>query len=123
AYMGIISAILTFLILILSEILPKTIGVNYWRKLTGFAAYTLSILIVIMYPFVLISKWMTTLLSKGEKQPLVSRSEIYAMADMGQKEGVFIETESRILKNLVRLRTLKVENIMTPRTVVIAAPE
>lgn len=123
AYMGVISAILTFLILILSEILPKTIGVNYWRKLTGFTAYTLNFLIVIMYPFVLISKWMTALLSKGEKQPLVSRSEIYAMADMGQKEGVFIETESRILKNLVRLRTLKVENIMTPRTVVIAAPE
>lgn len=123
AYMGIISAILTFLILVFSEIFPKTIGVTYWRKLTGFVAYTLDILIVIMYPFVLISKWITALLSNGEKQPQVSRSEIYAMADMGQKEGVFIESESRILKNLVRLRTLKVEDIMTPRTVVIAAPE
>jgi CBS domain containing-hemolysin-like protein len=122
-YMGLISGILTFLILVFSEILPKTIGVTYWRKLTPFTAYVLDVLIVIMYPFVLISKWMTALLSSGEKQPLVSRSEIYAMADMGQKEGVFIESESRILKNLVRLRILKVEDIMTPRTVVIAAPE
>lgn len=123
AYMGLISGILTFLILVLSEIVPKTIGVTYWRKLTPFTAYVLEVLIIIMYPFVLISKWMTALLSSGERQPLVSRSEIYAMADMGQKEGVFIESESRILKNLVRLRTLKVEDIMTPRTVVIAAPD
>src|SRR5690606_14594444 len=122
-YMGWVSAILTFLILVLSELIPKTLGVNYWRSLTAFTAYTLKVFIFILYPFVLLARGLTNILSKGGKQPLISRSEIYAMADMGHKEGIFLESESRILKNLVRLKTLKVEDIMTPRTVVVAAPE
>lgn len=122
-YMGWVSAILTFLILVASELIPKTLGVNYWRSLTTFTAYTLEFLIIILYPFVLLAQGLAKILSKGGKQPLISRSEIYAMADMGHKEGIFLESESRILKNLVRLKTLKVEDIMTPRTVVVAAPE
>lgn len=122
-YMGWVSAILTFLILVISEIIPKTLGVNYWRALSGFTAYTLNFLIIILYPLVLMAQGLTKLLSKGEKQPLISRSEIYAMADMGHKEGIFLESESRILKNLVRLKSLKVDDIMTPRTVVVAASE
>lgn len=122
-YLGWVSAILTFLILVISEIILKTLGVNYWRALSGFTAYTLNFLIIILYPFVLLAQALTKLLSKGEKQPLISRSEIYAMADMGHKEGIFLESESRILKNLVRLKSLKVDDIMTPRTVVVAASE
>lgn len=122
-YLGWVSAILTFLILVISEIIPKTLGVNYWRALSGFTAYTLNFLIIILYPFVLLAQGLTKLLSKGEKQPLISRSEIYAMADMGHKEGIFMESESRILKNLIRLKLLKAEDIMTPRTVVVAASE
>lgn len=123
AYIGLISGILTFLILILSEIIPKTLGVAYWRNLTTFSANALSVIIVSMYPLVLLSQGISRLLSKDEKHPMVSRSEISAMADMGQKEGVFLETESRILKNLVKLKSVKVYDIMTPRTVVVIVSE
>ena len=123
AYVGVISAVLTFLILVLSEIIPKTLGVSYWRNLAGFSANALSIIIILMYPLVILSKGISKLLANDANEPVISRSEISAMADMGQKEGVFLETESRILKNLVRLKSVKVYDIMTPRTVVLAVPE
>lgn len=123
AYLGVISGILTFLILVLSEIIPKTLGVSYWRELTGFTASVLKILIFLMYPLVLLSQGITRMLSRDKKQQSISRAEIYAMADMGHKEGIFQETESRILKNLIKLKSIRVEDIMTPRTVVVASPE
>lgn len=123
AYVGVISAVLTLLILVFTEIIPKTLGVSFWRSLTGFTVNTLQVMIIIMYPLVLMSQGITKLLSKDKKQQSVSRAEIYAMADMGHKEGIFEESESRILKNLIRLRSIRVEDIMTPRTVVVASPE
>lgn len=121
--LGWVSAVLTLLILVFSEIIPKTIGANYWRSLTGFAANTLKILIVLMYPLVLLSQAITKILSRKEAQSSVSRAEVSAMADIGHKEGVFEESESKIIKNLVRFRNIKVEDIMTPRTVMIMVQE
>lgn len=118
-YLGIVSAILTLLILVFSEIIPKTIGASYWRSLSGFTASTLNVLIKILYPFVLLSQGITHLLSRKEDQNSVSRAEVSAMADIGHKEGVFAETESKIIKNLIRLRNITVEDIMTPRTVIV----
>lgn len=122
-YLGIVSAVLTLLILIFSEIIPKTIGANFWRSLTGFAAATLNILIVLMYPLVLLSQLITKVLSRGEKKGSVSRAEVSAMADIAQQEGLFAETESKMIKNLVMLRKITVEDIMTPRTVMVMVQE
>ncbi|MEX0661888.1 MAG: CNNM domain-containing protein [Balneolaceae bacterium] len=119
AYVGITSAILTLLILVLSEIIPKTLGANHWKKLSGFAARTTKVLIIITYPLVLLSKGITRWLSSDEKAPSVSREEFSAMADIGYEEGVFEEGESNIFKNLIRFRSLRVKDIMTPRIVVI----
>ncbi|MFB6307573.1 MAG: CNNM domain-containing protein, partial [Flavobacteriales bacterium] len=123
AYVGVFSAILTLLILVFSEIIPKTLGANYWKSLTFFTVNTLSFLVVILYPLVIMSQGITNLLSKNEKQNLVSRDEVSAMADIGHKEGIFQENESRILKNLIRFKNISVENIMTPRTVTVAGDE
>lgn len=122
-YLGVISGVLTLLILVLTEIIPKTIGVSYWRSLTGFTASTLQVLIFIMYPLVLLSQVITKMFSRNKKPHSVSRAEIYAMADIGHKEGIFEEIESRILKNLIHLKSIRVEDIMTPRTVVVTSPE
>lgn len=119
AYVGITSAILTLLILVLSEIIPKTLGANHWKKLSGFAARTTKILIIITYPLVLLSKGITRWLSSEDKVPSVSREEFSAMAEIGYEEGVFEEGESNIFKNLIRFRSLRVKDIMTPRIVVI----
>ena len=123
ASVGIFSAVLTLLILIISEIIPKTLGASYWRELAPISARVLRVLILMLYPLVVLSQGITRLLSRGEKQASVSREEITALAELGHQEGVFEKEESRILKNLFRFSSLRVRGIMTPRTVLFAIPE
>lgn len=118
---GIISGILTLLILVFSELIPKTLGAKYWRQLGFFTAKTLKILIWIMYPLVLLSNGITKLMGGSAHGMAVSREELSAMADIGHQEGVFAESEMRIIKNLVAFRNILVRDVMTPRTVVVAA--
>ena len=123
ASVAIFSAVLTLLILVLSEIIPKTLGASYWRELAPSAARLLRGLILALYPLVVLSQGITRLLSRKEKQASVSREEITALAELGHQEGVFEKEESRILKNLFRFSSLRVKGIMTPRTVLFALPE
>lgn len=119
AYVSIISAILTLLILILSEIIPKTLGATYWKELIPVAVQTLRVLMILMYPLVIMSQWITRLLARDKKVPSFSREEFSALADRGVEEGVFEEEESKIFKNLIRFNSLRVRDIMTPRIVVV----
>lgn len=122
-YFGIISAVLTLLILVLSEIIPKTIGAKHWRRLAFATAHTLKGMIVISYPLVLVARWITRRISGRGREQTVHREEIAALARLGMKEGVFKESEEQVINNLLRLRSLRVSTIMTPRTVILAAPE
>lgn len=122
-YFGVISAVLTFLILIFSEIIPKTIGATYWRNLALTSGLIMNIMVILSYPLVIMSGYVTKLFSKESKDASVSREEISAMADIGTEEGVFKETENKIIQNLIRLKSVKVTEIMTPRVVVAAANE
>ncbi len=122
-YFGIISAVLTLLILVFSEIIPKTIGANYWRSLAMLSGRIIRVLIVLMYPFVILSEIITRVFSSDNADHTVSREEISAMANIGTKEGIFEEKENKVIQNLVRLRTVKVGDIMTPRVVVTLADE
>lgn len=117
ASLGIVSTVLTLLILILSEIIPKTLGVVYWRSLSPLVAKIVRIMIWLMYPLVLLSGRLTTLLSKGCRSGIFCREEFIAMARLGVKEGQLDTRESHILRNLFRFPTLCVKDIMTPRTV------
>ncbi len=124
AYFGVISAILTLLILILSEIIPKTLGAQYWRKLAPFTTYTCHWIVIGTYPLVFVSKRITALFqSKDDSATSVSRDEFIALAHLGTSEGVLAENESRMIRNLIRFRDLRVENVMTPRTVLGSLPE
>ena len=122
-YTGIIAAILTLLILVFSEIIPKTLGAVYWRELAPVVVRFLAPTIFIMKPLVLLSKGITYLLSSDQDQTSFSREEFTAMAEIGEEEGVFEEKESRILRNLFRFNSLRVRDVMTPRTVVFDLPE
>lgn len=117
--LGVVSTIMTFLILVASEIIPKTIGATYWKNLTGFTATALTILI---FPL----KWtgllwllqLTTKLIGGKGHGSVfSRENFILMTDMAQKEGVFQENESKIIKNLLTFKQVLAKDIMTPRIV------
>ena len=123
AAIGLFSAVLTLGILVLSEIIPKTLGAVYWRGLAPLVARILPVLIWITIPLVWLSQGITKLIARGEKESQVSREELAALAQIGTDEGVFDETESRILRSLFRFNTLTVRDVMTPRTVLVAFPE
>ncbi len=121
---GVVSAVTTVLILVFSEIIPKTIGTNNWRRLMGFTAYTIRLLIVVLFPVVVLVQWLTKLITKkDEEETAVSREEVAAMADMGEDEGVIDEDENKIIQNVIKLNDIKAYDVMTPRVVAATAPE
>ncbi|MDQ2180744.1 CNNM domain-containing protein [Marinifilum sp. D714] len=122
-YFGVISAVLTFLILIFSEIIPKTIGALYWRNLAIVSGLIINAMVFITYPLVILTGYISKIFSRGEDEVSVSREEISAMANIGTEEGVFEEKENRIIQNLIKLKSLNVTQIMTPRVVVAVANE
>lgn len=119
-YVGVISAVLTILVLVLSEILPKTIGAVYWRQLVPFAAYAIQVLTTLLLPAVWFFELMTRYLRPDEQEPTVTRNDLEVLARISQQEGALLERENRIFRNLLHLDTVKVYDIMTPRTVVTA---
>jgi CBS domain containing-hemolysin-like protein len=122
-YFGIISAILTLLILFISEIIPKTIGANFWRNLAIPSAYIIRVMTVVAYPLVIISEQITRLLPSGGHSESMSREEIQAISSLGAKEGVLEKDEGTIMFNAMRLNVIRAKEIMTPRTVVVACPK
>jgi CBS domain containing-hemolysin-like protein len=119
-YLTVVSIVLTILILVFSEIIPKTIGANYWMNLTAFTVYTLRVLMVVLYPFVIISQFITGLLNIKKKKAVLARADIDVMARMALEDGILHKSESRIIENIARFDKLKAKDIMTPRTVVFA---
>lgn len=123
---GIVSAIMTILILVASEIIPKTIGATYWKQLANF---TSKILVLLIFPL----KWtgilwllqLTTKLIGGKNihGSVLSREDFHAMTDIAQKVGVFEKNESAIIKNLLTFKEIRAKDIMTPRTVMVTASE
>jgi len=114
---------MTLAILILSEIIPKTLGALYWKELSTFTVKTLKFIILILSPFVVVSQFITRLLMKDKSKSVFSRADFTAMTELGAKEGVFDERESSLLRNFMRFDSVSAEDIMTPRTVVVAAPQ
>jgi CBS domain containing-hemolysin-like protein len=121
---GLISAALTILILVFSEILPKTIGAYYWKSIAMGSARIINFMVFLTYPLVVISEGLTKIISKGGKEgAAVSREEFSAMVNIGEEEGLIGSAENRIIQNIIKLRGIKTEDVMTPRVVVETAPE
>jgi len=117
---GIVSAIMTLLILIVSEIIPKTIGAMYWKQLANFTAKALIILIApLRYTGILWVLRLTTKLigAKGHHGSVLSREDFSTMTDIAHKQGVFEASESKVIKNLLNFKSIFAKNIMTPRSV------
>ena len=120
---GIVSAIMTFLILVVSEIIPKTIGATYWKQLANF---TSKALVLLIFPL----KWTgiiwlmqitTKLIGKNNHGSVLSREDFSAMTEIAREKGVFDESESRYINNLLNFNKILVRDIMTPRVVVKSA--
>ncbi len=123
AWFGLFSAVMTLMILFLSEIIPKTIGAVYWRGLAGLTARFVRTLILVLYPLIWVSEALTRLIARGKAVHVFSREEYVAMAGIGESAGKIDEHETRIIRNLFRLSSLTAVDIMTPRTVISGLPQ
>ena len=122
-WFGLVSALMTILILVFSEIIPKTLGTTRWKSLMGFATRAISVLIFVMYPLVLLIELLTKLITPKEVESAVSREEVSAMANVAEEEGDLEEDENTIIQNLISMDEVKAFDVMTPRVVCEIAPE
>ena len=119
---GIVSAGMTLLILVCSEIIPKKIGTSYWKHLMGFTSSMIRLLIIVMYPFVLLFRWIGRVFPESD-EATVSRDEVVAMASVGEEEGVIEEDENKFIHNIIHIDDVKASDVMTPRVVASIASE
>ncbi len=114
----VVPGVMTLVILILSEIIPKTLGANYWEKLSVFTVTSLYYIIWLLWPLIWVTQLITKRLKKDKDKSILSRADFVAMANLGEKAGALKQGESRIIQNLLRFNTIMAKDIMTPRTVV-----
>ncbi len=119
----VIAVFMTLAILFLSEIIPKTWGANYWKRLTPITIRALKVIIFLLYPLVLVSQFITKFLKSKDVHSVFSREDYVAMTDLGGKSGALAQDEKVIISNLLNLEKLKITDIMTPRSVIHAVKE
>ncbi len=118
ASLGLVSGVLTFLILIFSEIIPKTLGATYWSALAPATAYSLRLLVWLLYPIIKMSELLTQSIVKDGKSSNFDRNDFTVMAKLSVQSGQITAEEAMILENVLQMRTLRISEVMTPRTVV-----
>jgi CBS domain containing-hemolysin-like protein len=120
----IISIVMTFAILFLSEIIPKTIGAVYWKQLAPMSAHFIRVFIWITYPIILSTLFITNKISRGQADShSLSKEELLESMLLSEDDGVIDEKESDIIENILKLDKIKVAEILTPRSVVFALNE
>ena len=123
SYESIIAVVMTLAILILSEIIPKTIGANLWKQLAPFTVKSLQFLMFILAPFIWVSQLITKNLKSDKDKSVFSKADLSAMTTASEESGVLAKSESTIINNLLKFEEVKVKDIMTPRTVMKGAEE
>ena len=120
---GFVSTVMTILILLLSEIIPKTIGAKYWDKLAGATTVILmSIIPIFRYSGILwILKFFTDLIGNSNMKAVLKREDISTLAEIAEEQGVIKEKDSDFIKNIVKLQNVKLREIMTPFSVIKSA--
>jgi len=119
---GIISALMTLLILVFSEIVPKTIGTSHWKNLLWLGK-VMNALVYMLFPIVWVVIKLRHSISDDEPDTGISREEVSAMANMGEEEGVIDDNENKVIQNIIKLDDIKADDVMTPRVVAAIAPE
>lgn len=114
----VVPVVMTLAILILSELIPKTLGANFWKELTPFTTRSLSLVITLLYPLVWFSQFITGVLKKEKARSVFSRKDFLAMTEVGAEQGVFEQHESDIIASLLKFKSIRAMDVMTPRVVV-----
>ncbi len=117
-----IAVLLTLAILYFSEIIPKTLGATFWRQLAIPSAFIIAWLVRLVYPLVWISTRLTKLFSRNKEEE-ITREEIIALASLGLRDGTLVSQENEYLANILKLREIHTEEVLTPRSVVHMLPD
>ncbi|MDF1578527.1 MAG: hemolysin family protein [Desulfurivibrionaceae bacterium] len=117
------SVVFTAMILIFSEILPKTIGVAYCRELTPWIAAPLRIMVFLLKPVIFFCQSLTRLIPRHSEESIASAEEVMAIAAMGRRSGQIDPQEEMVISNILNLKNISVRDVMTPRTVTFALDE
>ena len=119
-WLAVASAILTVMILVFSEIIPKTLGAAHCKKLAPAAGYVIRVLMWLLYPIVVTLEYLSQMLTPQEAQNTISREEVRAVAELGRSEGALQQSENRVIQNLLHLRSIRAKDVLTPRSVMLA---
>ena len=119
SFEAVVATVTTLAILIVSEIIPKTLGANFWQRLTPFTVRSLRVLVLVLWPLVWMSQVLTRTLKRDKNAPVFSRAEFVAMSEMGHAEGALDDSEAAVIRNLMAFRERRVSDVMTPRTVLV----
>jgi putative hemolysin len=122
AWVGVFSGVLTIAVLLATEIIPKTLGATYWRRLSKPTAHVLRVMIISMKPVLVPLRWLSQLLTPAHDRPTISRSELEILAEIGRREGTLDDDEYSVVSNVIRLDEVSVGEVMTPRTDMIGIP-
>jgi putative hemolysin len=114
-WLALISVILTLTMLFFTEMIPKTLGALYWKKLAPFSAYSIKFLIVITYPFVITFEYFARLLARGKIHEKITQEEIKLILEEGTQAGVLEELEHDMVESIFRLGDRRVGILMIPR--------
>jgi CBS domain containing-hemolysin-like protein len=120
-WLGLASAVMTLLILVVSEIIPKTIGATYWRQLSPMLPPVLNALVWILMPFIWLSELITRRIGEGGAE-VDMRAEIKALARIGREQEALDADEARVIANILNLHEIRVREVMTPRNVAVVVP-
>ncbi len=122
SWMALFSAVLTFSVLVFSEIVPKTLGAIYWKRLAKPSAYVLRGMIIFTKPIIVPLSIIGRILTPASERPTISRAELEVLAEIGRREGALDEDEWKVMTNVIRLDEVSVGEVMTPRTDMVAVP-
>ena len=119
---GIVSAAMTVLILVFSEIVPKSIGTSHWKNLL-WLSHVMQLLVYLLFPVVWVVDKLHDTISNEDPDTGISREEVSAMANIGEEEGVLDGSENKVIQNIIKLDDIKAYDVMTPRVVAAIASE
>lgn len=117
---AIVSFILALTILIFSEIIPKTLGAVYWKRLAPFSVYIIYLFVLILMPIVFVLGQISKLVNRSGHQHSVSREEVLAVADMGQFHGTLLSQENKLIQNILCMKNIRANDVLTPRNVLLS---
>lgn len=117
AWIGVFSAVLTLLVLVVTEIIPKTLGTVHASRLVGFVGLTTALMMKVATPLLLVTRLLTRMLTRDKKEDTVSHREVAALVSVATRQGALKKEISTALSNLLRFDEVRVQDIMTPRTV------